>query len=324
MILRREQLGNHPTVFRAMTGLTVAAFDQLLPELLAAFAAARRRRLDRPNRRRAVGGGDAFDLAVADQFLLTVVWLRHYPTQECLGYLFGGSDSTALRAVRRCLPLLEPSGKDTMRLPDPGRGHRRDLPALLQQTPELAVIVDTFEQRTQRPQRRQRAYSSGKKKAHTLKSQVAVDEDGHVVAVADSRPGRWADLKVFRRSGLAGKLIRAKVGALGDLGYVGRDGVSPRLRAATPRRKPRGQDRPPEDRRYHRAFARRRIVVEHAIGRLRRYQALTAVNRHGRKGQRRGSGRWPDWSTACSTTAGTPERVRGKGWYGQPLILKNV
>src|SRR5262245_60151287 len=177
MILRREYLGNHPSVFRSMTGLTVEAFDRMLPELLTAFAADRRRRLDRPGRRRALGGGDRFDLPVADQFLLTVVWLRHYPTQEALGYLFGVSDSTALRAVRRCLPLLEQAGKDRMRLPDPGRGQRRDLPALLRGTPELAVIVDTFEQRTQRPQRRQRAYYSGKKKAHTLKSQVAVDED---------------------------------------------------------------------------------------------------------------------------------------------------
>jgi hypothetical protein len=283
MILRREHLGNHPTVFRAMTGLTVAAFDQLLPELRAAFAAARRRRLDRPNRQRALGGGDDFDLGVDDQFLLTIVWLRHYPTQECLGYLFGVSDSTAKRAVDRCLPLLEQSGKDTMRLPDPGRGHRRDLPALLKETPALAVIVDTFEQRTQRPTRRQRAYYSGKKKAHTLKSQVAVDEDGHVVDVGPSRPGCWADLKVFRRSGLVGKLVRAQVGALGDLGYVGIDSVSPRLHGATPRRKPRGQDRPPEDRRYNRAFARRRIKVEHGINRLRRYQALSQVDRHRRR-----------------------------------------
>ena len=284
MILRREHLGSYPAVFRSMTGLTVAAFDTLLPELLPAFQAARRRRLGRPDRRRAFGGGDAFDLAPADQFLLTVVWLRHYPTQECLGYLFGVSDSTALRAVRRCLPLLEQAGKDTMRLPDPGRGRRRDLPALLKGTPELAVIVDTFEQRTHRPRRRQRAYYSGKKKAHTLKTQVAVDEDGRVVDVGESRPGRWADLKVFRHSGLVGKLIRAKVGALGDLGYVGLAEVSARLRGATPRRKPRGRERPAADRRYNRAFARRRITVEHAIGRLRRYQALTAVNRHGRKG----------------------------------------
>lgn len=283
MILRREHLGQHPSVFRAMTGLTVETFDWLLPDLLAAFAAEHRRRLDRPGRRRAVGGGDDFDLPVADQFLLTVVWLRHYPTQECLGYLFGVSDSTALRAVRRCLPVLEQSGKDTMRLPDPGKGRRRDLPALLKATPALAVIVDTFEQRTQRPRRRQRAYYSGKKKAHTLKSQVAVDEGGRVVDVADSRPGRWADLKVFKRSGLAGKLIRAGVGALGDLAYVGLDGVSPRLRAATPRRKPRGRERPAEDRRYNRAFARRRIVVEHGINRLRRYQALSQVDRHRRR-----------------------------------------
>jgi hypothetical protein len=284
MIFRREHLGQHPAVFRSMTGLTVAAFDQMLPELLAAFAADRRRRLDRPGRRRAFGGGDDFDLGVADQFLLTVVWLRHYPTQECLGYLFGASDSTARRAVRRCLPLLEAQGKDSMRLPDPGKGKRRDLPALLKQTPELAVIVDTFEQRTHRPKRRQRAYYSGKKKAHTLKSQVAVDEDGRIADVGESRPGPWADLKVFRRSGLAGRLARAGVGALGDLAYVGIDGLVRGLRGATPRRKPRSKERPPEDRRYNRAFARRRVKVEHAIARLRRYQALTAVNRHGRKG----------------------------------------
>jgi hypothetical protein len=266
-----------------MTGLTVAAFDQLLPELRAAFAAARRHRLDRPNRQRALGGGDDFDLGVDDQFLLAIVWLRHYPTQECLGYLFGVSDSTAKRAVDRCLPLLEQSGRDRMRLPDPGKGRRRDLPALLKETPALAVIVDTFEQRTQRPTRRQRAYYSGKKKAHTVKSQVAVDEDGRLVDVAPSRPGCWADLKVLRRSGLVGKLVRAGVGALGDLGYVGIGGLSPRLHGATPRRKPRGQDRPPEDRSYNRAFARRRIKVEHGIGRLRRYQALSQVDRHRRR-----------------------------------------
>jgi DDE superfamily endonuclease/Helix-turn-helix of DDE superfamily endonuclease len=299
MILRRDQLGQHPSVFRSLTGLTVQDFDCLLPGWLDAFAAERRRRLDRPGRRRAVGGGDHFDLAVADQFLLTVVWLRHYPTQECLGYLFGVSDSTAKRAADRCLPLLEQSGKDTFRMPDPGRGRRKRLPELLADTPGLAVIVDTFEQRVQRPRRRQRAYYSGKKKCHTLKSQVAVDEDGRVVHVADSVPGPRADLEVLDGSGLRGRLPPG-VGLLGDLGYVGlnnprrrrrgsrrrRGGRARRRRArgATPRRKPRGRPRPEGDRLYNRAFARRRVVVEHTIGRLRRYQALSAVDRHRRRG----------------------------------------
>jgi len=67
MILRREHLGSHPTVFQAMTGLTVEVFDQMLPQLLGAFDTHRRRRLDRPHRQRAQGGGDHFDLSVIDQ-----------------------------------------------------------------------------------------------------------------------------------------------------------------------------------------------------------------------------------------------------------------
>jgi hypothetical protein len=66
MILRRDHLGQHPSVFRSLTGLTVEAFDHLLPQLLGAFAADRRRRLDRPGRARAYGGGDDFDLAPAE------------------------------------------------------------------------------------------------------------------------------------------------------------------------------------------------------------------------------------------------------------------
>jgi hypothetical protein len=116
-----------------------------------ASQAERRRRLDRPGRRRAVGGGDGFDLAAADQFLLALVWPRHHPTQECLGEPFGVSDSTARRAVRRCLPLLGAAGQDGTRRPGPGRGRRRGLPARLSGAPELAVVVDAFEERTRRP-----------------------------------------------------------------------------------------------------------------------------------------------------------------------------
>jgi hypothetical protein len=284
MILRRERLGKQPAVFRALTGLTVAVFDQLVAELNPAFHTARRQRLDRPDRPRAFGGGDDFDLGPTDQFLLTIVWLRHYPTQEALGDLFGVSDASALRAIRRCLPVLEQAGKATMRMPDPGRGRRKALPAFLHDTPAVAILVDTFEQRVQRPKRRQRAYYSGKKKCHTLKSQVAVDEaSGRIVDVADSVPGPRADLKVLEASRLLHRLP-PWVGALGDLAYVGILELHPDRLAATPRRKPRGQPRPADDRRYNRAFARRRIGVEHGIGRLRRFQALSQADRHHRKG----------------------------------------
>src|SRR6478752_3917478 len=147
MMARLDKLRKH-AVFGQLTGLTVAAFDELAAEVVPAIEAAHRKKLERPDRKRAIGGGDDFDLSTADQLLLTVIWLRQYPTNEVLGFLFGVSDSTASRARTRCLPALERAGRDAMRMPDPGVGRRKKLPGLLTDTPGLAVVVDPVEQWT--------------------------------------------------------------------------------------------------------------------------------------------------------------------------------
>jgi hypothetical protein len=283
MILRYAQLSRHPAVFLSMTGLRVPAFDTLVTDLLPGYAASEQARLQRPTRRRASGAGHPFALRPRDQLLLTVVWLRVYPIHAVLGYLFGVSDTTVTRALARWLPLLEAAGRDTMRLPDPGRKHRRHRDALLADTPELAVIIDTFGQRVQRPRDHAAAdrLYSGKKKQHTLKVQVAIDEiTGEVVDVADSVPGPTADSTLVEQSGRLGRLPPG-VGALGDLGYPGLDKLHPL--GAIPRRKPRGRDRPPEDIADNRAFARRRIAVEHTIGQVRSYQSRSQTDRQHRR-----------------------------------------
>jgi hypothetical protein len=283
MIARLSRLRHHPGVFRSLTGVPVPLFDHLAAEVLPALAAADHTRRDRPGRQRAVGAGHPFGLGPADQILLTVAWLRVYPTHAVLGYLFGVSESAARRTLGRVLPVLARAGKDTMRMPDPGKHARRDLPAVLRDTPGLAVLVDTFEQPTRRPKRRQRAYYSGKKRRHTLKSQVAVDEgSGRVVHVPPSMPGPTADLKALARSRLLGCLPTG-AGLIGDTAYLGAAALRPGVACVTPRRKPRGRPRPAADRRYNRAVSRRRVVVEHTIRRLRVFQALSQVNRHGRK-----------------------------------------
>jgi hypothetical protein len=285
MICRYDYLRRYPTVFLKMTGLRLNEFADLLDDMLPRVASAEQTRLQRTNRRRALGGGRHADLAARDQILLAVIWLRQYPTNEVLGFLFGVSDSTVSRVVNRLVALLEASGKDSMRLPDPGRKHRKELDALLKETPELAVIIDTFEQRVQRCKNRKDAdaYFSGKKKQHTLKGQVAVDEDnGTVCDVEESVPGPTADLTLLKESGLLSRLPPG-VGGIGDLAYVGMDKLHPHGLGATPRRKPRGKDRPPEDVCFNRAFAKRRIKVEHTIGRMRRYQSLSQTDRHHRR-----------------------------------------
>jgi hypothetical protein len=285
MICRYDYLRRYPSVFLQMTGLRLNEFADLLTDLLPRFAAAEQRRLARSDRQRAVGGGRHADLAARDQFLLTVIWLRQYPTNEVLGFLFGVSDSTASRIRARVLPLLEAAGRDTMRMPDPGKKRRKTLDTLLAATPELAVIIDTFEQRVMRPRERQAAdaHYSGKKKQHTLKSQVAVNEEtGEICDVAESVLGPTADITLLKQSELLKRLPEG-VGGIGDLAYIGIAELHPQGLGATPRRKPRGKERPPTDICFNRAFSRRRIKVEHTIGRMRRYQCLSQLDRHHRQ-----------------------------------------
>ena len=285
MICRFDTLRRYPTVFLKMTGLQLNEFASLLDDMLPRFAQAEQARLQRANRRRATGAGRHADLAPRDQILLAIIWLRQYPTNEVLGFLFGVSDSTASRILTRLVPILEASGKDTMRMPDPGRKHRKELPQLLKETPQLAVIIDTFEQKVQRCKdpKQADAHFSGKKKQHTLKPQVAVDEqDGTLCDVSESVVGPTADLTLLKQSGLLARLPEG-VGAIGDLAYVGIGEAHPVGLGATPRRKPRGKERPPEDIEFNRAFAKRRITVEHTIGRMRRYQSLSQTDRHHRR-----------------------------------------
>lgn len=282
MIMRYDILSQHPNVFRYCTGLRVSEFDDLWNEVQSLYEAAEERRLYRPSRQRAIGGGDRPKLDQRDQVLMGLVWLRIYPTNEVLGYLFGVSDSSASRVIDRVIPVLEQAGKDTMRMPDPGRKHRRELSHLLREIPELVVVVDSFEQKVQRPANKDDRdnFYSFKKRAHTLKSQVAVDEiSGRIVDTAPSVKGRTHDLTLLKQSGLLERLPEG-IGCMGDAAYQGIHDLHPLAFAS--RKKPWGKPRPPEDVDYNRAFSQRRTLVENSIGQLRRFQSLAQADRHHR------------------------------------------
>lgn len=288
MILRYGTLRRKPAIFKTMTGLSVALFDELVDDLRPAYAQATYAARQRPGRQRAVGAGHPRSLQLRDEFLLTVVWLRHYFTQEALGYFFGVSDTTALRTIARMLPVLETAGRDTMRQPPPSRRQRLGVAEALRAYPELAdldddaVVVDTYEQRVQRPTERTEAdrHYSGKKKAHTTKTQVVMHlGSGSVREISAGGRGPVSDGTLLQQSGALQRLPPGTRG-LGDKAYQGLD---PRL--ATPRRKPRGKERPPADVAFNRAFARVRIDVEHTMRDLCLFQALTLPDRHRRQGQ---------------------------------------
>jgi len=175
MLMRFKYLRQHPRVFRSVTGLTIPEFKGLLGELRPFFEAHEAKRLAHPDRIRAPGAGHPWGLDYRDSVLLTLVWLRLYPTGVVLGYFFGIAESSVRRTLARFLPVLEAAGRATFRWPNRKQG--RKLPEILEDCPEVAVIIDSFEQQVQRPKDKEKAkaHYSGKKKQITRKAQVCTD-----------------------------------------------------------------------------------------------------------------------------------------------------
>lgn len=279
MFMRYEYLSRYPRVFRSVTGLAIAEFNGLLNELRPFFEDSEARRLVRRDRVRAPGAGHPWGLDYGDGVLLTLVWLRLYPTGIVLGYFFGIGETSVRRTLGRFRPVLEAGGRATFRWPNRKQG--RKLPEILEDCPEVAVIVDSFEQQVQRPKDKEKAkeHYSGKKKQITRKTQVCTDWNGYICHVSESVPGPQADLTLLKESSVLDDLPDG-IGAWGDSAYQGMKDLHPAGLAAHPKRKPRGKPRPQEDKAYNKALAQHRIVVEHGICHLRHFQALQQRFRH--------------------------------------------
>ncbi len=101
--------------------------------------------------------------------------------------------------------------------------------------PDHLAILDATEQRTERAAdyATQRRYYSGKKRCHTIKTQIIVNERGRIRHVADSVPGATHDLTLLRESGVTTALPRGLTVAA-DTGYRGAQNDFPKHSVALP------------------------------------------------------------------------------------------
>jgi len=253
-----DRLRRCRTAFRRLTGITPAAFDSLLAQLTPRYQQADDRRKDRPGRQRRPGAGRKFTLSLADRLLMLLVYDRTYVPHAFLGFLFGIDDSAVGRNINPLQPLLA----GLFRIPE-----RR-----VELTPEeiRELFFDATERPTRRPKRGQRADYSGKKKRHTLKNQVVVvrrkKKPGpgakprrlRIAAVSGTRAGKVHDKEVYDRARV---IAPPGVRRTGDTGYVG-TGLS------TPAKRPPKGQLTARQKAGNRRVSRRRIAVEHGIGKL--------------------------------------------------------
>ena len=250
---------------RALCGLPRKALNTLLeagePELVRQRAVAR----ERPLRQRAPGGGRKRLLSPRREILLTLVYLRHNVAHEVVGALFGVSADVSedtfhevVRVLRNVCPAQRWDAEKRWL-----KGEPSWQPADLER-----VLIDSFEtpvpRPSQEPQQRQRY--SGKKKRHTLKTQVVADRNGELLELDAGHRGPASDKRLYEQSGVRERYARADQRA--DRGYPGCAGVQ------VPHKKPKGGTLTDEQRAANHVLASERVPVEHAIRRIKAFKIM--------------------------------------------------
>src|SRR5262245_21377658 len=217
-----ESLTRYPSAFRGLTGMTPDEFESLLADFTAAQQRLRARcrttRRGQP-RQRASGAGHPFAHDDRHRLLMALLWLRIYPTYELLGFFFALHKRNAQLNVRSVLEVLDTLPDFPFDRPGHQRRNLSTAAQVMDAFPAVRLVIDAKEQRVQRPQGEydtQEPYYSGKKKTHTLKSQIGVGPDGLIESVSRSVPGGAThDVTLLRQTGLLGCLADGE-GALLD------------------------------------------------------------------------------------------------------------
>jgi predicted transcriptional regulator len=261
---RTSYLKRQPKVFRNLSGITVEKFNILYKQLHPKYIKSETERFNKKNRERNIGGGRKKELGLEDQLLMTLIYYRHYISQSFLGLIFNLHNSNVCRHIKYISPLLA----KIFKIPS-----RKIESSLTKEEIEL-YFIDATEQPINRPQKKQKKYYSGKKKRHTLKNQIVIDNNNKICSVTRSVKGKKHDKKLFDESRVYAK---ENSNLKGDLGYLGSN------RITIPKKKPKNKELTKEEKKLNREFSKERIKIEHVFGKMKNFQILAQRFRNPRK-----------------------------------------
>ncbi len=274
-------LSRKPSIFKSFTGLKVPEFDALYSKTQESHASYEEKRLHREDRKRRIGAGHPFKHPLRDRLIMLHMYHRLYVTSTLLGFLFDLGQTNVLKNNR----ILEPLVREV--LPLPRKLHRRarrlgTLDEVEELFPGFKAFLDATEQEIPRPRDKgkRRTHYSGKKKRHTVKTQITVNVDGLIVHKTPHVRGSRHDYSLFkwRHPRLPDNVCLGL-----DRGYDGVQNDYPGLYALVPykRRSPgrgkrgvKAKELTCEEKAFNRWLMGERVVVEHTISRLKKFRIM--------------------------------------------------
>jgi hypothetical protein len=130
----------------------------------------------------------------------------------------------------------------------------------------------------ERPKRNQRKYYSGKKRRHTLKTQIIINAKTRKIVAVFVSYGSSHDFNMWKKSIGAKVVKRVKIQA--DSGYQGIKKYH--VNSETPKKKSKKRQLGKEDKADNRRIGSERIVIEHVNARLKRFHIFAERYRNRR------------------------------------------
>ena len=254
----------------ALTGLKVAEFNTLVVDFEWNYKEFEAKR--KIERIRKLGGGRTSKLETVREKLFYVLWyMKTYPTFDVASFSVGFARSSACYWMHDLLPILEQTMKRKLVLPVRRISDPEEYFKLFPEAKE--VFVDAVERLKQRPKKKkaqQKTYS-GKKKMHTRKSVVVSDKNRRILVVTKQKSGRRHDKRLADKESVF-EMIPKEIIVFTDTGFQGEQKTHPNI--CMPKKKSKGNPLTYDEKEMNKVISSYRVLVEHAIGGLKRFRCM--------------------------------------------------
>lgn len=272
----------HKRLTLALTGLTPQEFTNLLPDFEKTWQDKKQYeyRKNRKQRQRKPGGGrKGFLREMQAKLFFILLYYKCYPTYDVLTFLYGFDRANGFRRQEQLTEILEKTLKRKMVLPE--RRMKR-IEEFLEMFPEAReVFVDGTERPIQRPKdsKQQKDKYSGKKKHHTVKNIIIAQKDKQIKFLSKTEPGSFHDFTMLKKHAPP-RCVPKKVKQHMDMGFKGYHAQFPDHKISMPERKPRTRELCQTKVKQNKKKSGWRVLVEHAIGGVKRFRIATDVFRN--------------------------------------------
>jgi len=198
------------------------------------------------------------------KLLFILVYMKENPRQYYQGQLFGMQQPRVSKWVKVLLPLLEKALKQLDVLP---KRFGYALYAFLQTFTRYVLLMDATERRIPRSvdYERQKHEYSGKKKTHTVKNNLIVDQQNQVLFLSSTYPGSIHDKRIADE---AGHYYPDETVLIEDLGYQGYD--LDNISVLIPHKKPKNKELTKQQKQENTDLSQIRVPVEHVMAGVKR------------------------------------------------------